>query len=187
MITVRHREHTAFVGIRQHTSAYVSIRQHTSWNALSPAPTSCARSVGSIRQHTSAYVSIRKRMRLPARGARRKDGRHCVRMPPPRLHTHRRSLRRPLPLHTRFLHHCFCCSLPSVVYVSIRQHTSAYVSIRQRMLLPAFYTTDGKLEQEHFDSLNSKRPVVACVSIRQRMLLAAFYRSTLIRSTASDL
>jgi hypothetical protein len=42
------RQHTSpYVSMRQHTSAYISMRQHTSAYAR-------------IRQHTSSYVSIRE-------------------------------------------------------------------------------------------------------------------------------
>jgi hypothetical protein len=68
----------------------------------------------SIRQHTSAYVSIR--IRIPSRrglGGRDRDGPLAARTP-----------RKPPRCTCRIRQH-------TSAYVSIRQHTSAYVSIRQ--------------------------------------------------------
>jgi hypothetical protein len=52
------RQHTsAYVSIRQHTSAYVSIRQHTSaYVSIRQHASACV----STRQHTSEHVSIRQ-------------------------------------------------------------------------------------------------------------------------------
>jgi hypothetical protein len=93
--------------IRQHTSAYVS-----------------------IRQHTSAYVSIRQSPCTSRRGGRRSRvrrgvGRGLRHLPPPcSCEIGRRRVADRVPaVAARQMHR-----LP-VAYVSIRQHTSAYVSI----------------------------------------------------------
>ena len=101
------RQHTsAYVSIRQHTPAYVCIRLHRCMPATSQPV--------SIRQHTSAYVSTRQHMSacvhacyFPADGAR-------AGMPADITQE-----RHVAYLHARCLH----------LYVSIRQHTSAYVSV----------------------------------------------------------
>jgi hypothetical protein len=100
---------TSFACIRQHTSAYVSIRQHTS-------------AYVSIRQHTSAYVSIRQHTSAyVSRGA---------------IRQHTFSLEEALKCSSTC--HCVlrsasapesCVGICLHTYVSIRQHTSAYVSI----------------------------------------------------------
>ncbi len=92
--------------IRQHTSAYVSIRQHTS-------------AYVSIRQHASAYVDmlvidrVATTRRIPAKI-------HASELSAREEEDTLLSRRRPLPIAS------------DTAYVSTRQHTPAYVSIRRR-------------------------------------------------------
>ncbi len=113
------RQHTsAYVSIRQNTSAYVSIRQHTA-----EYETCCTRSSpaadGSIRQHTSAYVSIRQHGGAAASAYKKL-------MHEPRISVFTVS-------HTSA--YVSICTNLVLVYSQfcIRQHTSAYVSIRQQL------------------------------------------------------
>ncbi len=126
------RQHTsAYVSTRQHTSAYVSIRQHPSGCGCISCRQNCRRAShqrrGSpIRQQTSAYVSIRQ---------------HTSADLPSRVTSEKRQSRVGFPA-TQLLscqYWCFCTSRASKVctrlkhrkHRAIRQHTSAYVSIRQ--------------------------------------------------------
>ncbi len=114
--------------IRQHTSAYVSICQGHLKSAVAtkaqPAYVSIRQHTSAyvrIRQHTSAYVSIRQhtsayvsiRQQTSAYVPTNTSPSHTT-SPPPRAY--------PSPPSTR---------QHTSAYVSIRQHTSAYVSIRQ--------------------------------------------------------
>jgi hypothetical protein len=95
--------------IRQHTLAYVSIRQHTS-------------AYVSVRQHTSAYVSIRQHARLHT----------CLELCRWSLRRRDFGIPRLAPVATLM---SFFASIAisrrrrSAYIYSIRQHTSAYVSI----------------------------------------------------------
>jgi len=94
---------SAYVGIRQHTSAYVSIRQHTSTYV-------------SIRQHKSAHVSIPALHRpLASSSLAAYPVLHLVEsaLQVTEAHDAAGDLRAP----------------PRSAYVSIRQHTSAYVCV----------------------------------------------------------
>jgi hypothetical protein len=150
----------AYVSIRQHTSAYVSIRQHTS-AYVSEKGHYCLchtrlhiSAYVSIRQHPSASVSIRQCKRpplplshspgntessLPTHRAnaassgqfRPPPPRGDTPNPPPHLHT---SAYVSIRQHTS----AYVGDTPNPpphlhtsAYISIRQHTPAYVSIRQ--------------------------------------------------------
>ena len=95
---------SAYVSIRQHTSAYVSIRQHTlarrmHMSAYVRRPTESYEY--ECTPHASAYVSIRQLAR-------------CIRQHTPAGQKCRMSMNA----------HC-----PQAAYVSIRQHSSAYVCV----------------------------------------------------------
>jgi hypothetical protein len=167
---------TAYASIRQHTSAYVSIRQHTSadgtwysalrgsvaWRSSSSTRSWQASTYVSIRQRTSAYVSGYLAALQLGPGRR-------VRV----------SICTFVLVKRQYLH--FCTSKASKqklrrIYLAAylrRQHTSAYVSIRQR--IPG--------------SLSEKRCLQAptYVSIRQRTsayvsgYLAVYLRSVVCR------
>jgi hypothetical protein len=128
----------AYVSIRQHTSAYVSIRQTLA-------------GVYSIRQHTSAYVSIRQTLagvysiavcRHQYSSMRTHIYQYDDACSSMRTHVavceHTYRLRHEhfilLPRHFKFAFHSAESLLRACegvsAYVSIRQHTSAYVSIR---------------------------------------------------------
>jgi hypothetical protein len=131
------RAHTsAYVSIRQHTSAYVSIRQHKS-AYVSFLPGRCRRvcrahapraragtrpmhtsACVSIRQHTSAYVSIRQhtpRAQEPVRALVVQYLSLVVKY----LSQPSSRISEEYAAHTPCAH--------TSAYVSIRQHTSAYV------------------------------------------------------------
>jgi hypothetical protein len=108
----------------EHTSAYVSIRQHTS--AYGPA-VRVLRCAASHTEHTSAYVSIRQHTDLQC-GC-------CAALPraqqagsPAPVHTPAYVSIRPSAYAPRRARN----TRPLTSYVSIRQHTSVYVSIRQQ-------------------------------------------------------
>jgi hypothetical protein len=120
-------QHTsAYVGIRRHTSAYVGVRQHMS-------------AYVSIRQHTFVSGSTR----VPSRAAAATPPPHPAPSSPPLTlpsssFEHRRPMRR-RDVHTsayvsiRQHTSAYLCrgggDAHTSAYVSIRQHTSAYVSI----------------------------------------------------------
>ena len=117
--------HTALLppelpGVRQHTSAYVSIRQHTS-ERIRQHTSECIRqhtsAYASMRQHTPVHVSIRAWYMRPP-GARRLS---------PGFHTRNVAISGRGPV-LRFI-----APMLAVIGLQqrIRQHTSAYVSIRQ--------------------------------------------------------
>jgi len=130
-VSIRQRRHLCEQRGAAATSAYVSIRQHTP----AEAPVRAARS-GRFRYHTSAYGSIRQHTPAYASGG-----------------TCASSAERPLPLapSRRTRAGAVMSTLPAIestssstsrscpplsattpsAYVSIRQHTSAYVSILQ--------------------------------------------------------
>jgi hypothetical protein len=111
----------AYVSIRQHTSEYVSIRDEHM------RPTQCHSAAEcSIRQHTSAYVSIRQHT---SEYVTSMCGQLSATVLPKRsagLYTNATyvSIRQHTSAHVSMRQH-------TSAYVSIRQHTSAYISTRQ--------------------------------------------------------
>jgi hypothetical protein len=118
---------------------------------------SCMRAYVSIRQHTSAYVSIRQ-------------------------HTSSQVLLRLLvyaPLRLRVgggkklaatasLRETSACVSCGLTYVSIRQHTSAYVSIRQRRACVSCGLRETSVCQHTSAYVSIRQHTSAYVSIRQR-------------------
>jgi hypothetical protein len=119
-----HIHMSAYISIRQHTSAYVSIRQHANV---------------SIRQHTSAYIFPSFLCRTKARNSPANTSAYVSIRQQYVTHTSARRQHTHMSAHSyaarkRGTHHRACpqASAPCHPYVSIRQHTSAYVSIRQQ-------------------------------------------------------
>jgi hypothetical protein len=138
------------INLRQHTPAYVSIRQHTS-------------AYVSIRQHASAYVS----MHLPAQMA-------MVQTPPSCpvstfLHT---SVSRstPPPSTTIILCHTRMLASNEPEKTRIRQHTSAYVSMRQHASAYLCHTrmvASNEPEKTYSPAASSAHTALLCsVSVR---------------------
>jgi hypothetical protein len=164
-----YRTHTsAYVSVRQHTSAYVSIRQHACvsfGDAVRMQHAVVKRKVAEIALearsiayswpppprspplHTSAYVSIRQRLpwkhvASPTPGRHRREAPHCIRQRMSAYVSVCQEARGiayswPPPPRSPPLHTSAYVSIRQRMsaYVSIRQHTSAYASTRQHTAL----------------------------------------------------
>jgi hypothetical protein len=143
------RIHLPHVSIRPHTSAYVSIRQALGVYRASPS----TRPHVSIRPHTSAYESIRQHT-SDSRSVSRITFHATVTNPRPSatarsVPTFGSTPRLRPPRHT-----------PACI--SIRQHTSAYVSVR----VPIFGSTPRVRRPDERSTMSIRQHPYAHVSIR---------------------